>query len=199
MKDAQNIRELMPISPDYMGFIFYKNSPRYVGESLGKSLVMDFPEPIKKVGVFVDESVETVINTVKNHGLDLVQLHGSERVEEVSRLKQAGLGVIKAFAVEEGFDFSQLNPYKPHVDFFLFDTKGKYKGGNGRAFDWNLLEGYDQEIPFFLSGGISMENISGLKALGGMNLHAVDVNSQLETAPGLKDIEWVRKLKKSLS
>ena len=198
MKDAHNIEELIQVSPDYMGFIFYKNSPRHVGDSLDKVQVAGFPKHIRKVGVFVDEPVDAIMKTAKGFGLDLVQLHGSESPEEVGQLGQAGLKVIKAFAVEDGFDFSQLNPYKPYTDFFLFDTKGKYKGGNGQAFDWNILKEYDQEIPFFLSGGISVGNIDGLKALDGMNLHAVDVNSQLEIAPGLKDIELIRNLKNSL-
>jgi phosphoribosylanthranilate isomerase len=131
--------------------------------------------------------------------LTLVQLHGDESVEYVGELYAVGIKVIKVFSIGERLDFEQLKPYKGLVDYFLFDTKGKERGGNGVAFDWDILKGYDQSVPFFLSGGIDNENIGDLSGLGEMNIHAIDVNSKYEIEPGLKDIELLKVLKRKLS
>lgn len=198
MRDSGNIRQLLKLQPDYMGFIFYEKSKRFAPE-LDAELLNDFPSETKKVGVFVNASLEEVKGKVDRYGLDLVQLHGDESVEYVGDLFAAGIRVIKVFSVGDSFDFEQLKPYKGLVDFFLFDTKGKERGGNGVTFDWELLKAYDQSVPFFLSGGIDNENISALESLKGMNVHAIDVNSKYEIAPGLKDIEELKKLKKAIS
>lgn len=198
MRDSGNIRQLLKLQPDYMGFIFYEKSKRFAPE-LDAELLNDFPSETKKVGVFVNASLEEVKGKVDRYGLDLVQLHGDESVEYVGDLFAAGIRVIKVFSVGDSFDFEQLKPYKGLVDFFLFDTKGKERGGNGVTFDWELLKAYDQSVPFFLSGGIDNENISALESLKGMNIHAIDVNSKYEIAPGLKDIEELKKLKKAIS
>lgn len=198
MRDSGNIRQLLKLQPDYMGFIFYEKSKRFVPE-LDAELLNDFPSETKKVGVFVNASLEEVKGKVDRYGLDLVQLHGDESVEYVGDLFAAGIRVIKVFSVGDSFDFEQLKPYKGLVDFFLFDTKGKERGGNGVTFDWELLKAYDQSVPFFLSGGIDNENISALESLKGMNIHAIDVNSKYEISPGLKDIEELKKLKRAIS
>ncbi len=198
MRDSGNIRQLLKLQPDYMGFIFYEKSKRFAPE-LDAELLNDFPSETKKVGVFVNASLEEVKGKVDRYGLDLVQLHGDESVEYVGDLFAAGIRVIKVFSVGDSFDFEQLKPYKGLVDFFLFDTKGKERGGNGVTFDWELLKAYDQSVPFFLSGGIDNEYISALESLKGMNIHAIDVNSKYEIAPGLKDIEELKKLKKAIS
>lgn len=198
MRDSGNIRQLLKLQPDYMGFIFYEKSKRFAPE-LDAELLNDFPSETKKVGVFVNASLEEVKGKVDRYGLDLVQLHGDESVEYVGDLFAAGIRVIKVFSVGDSFDFEQLTPYKGLVNFFLFDTKGKERGGNGVTFDWELLKAYDQSVPFFLSGGIDNENISALESLKGMNIHAIDVNSKYEIAPGLKDIEELKKLKKAIS
>ena len=109
-----------------------------------------------------------------------------------------GIGIIKVFSIDDDFDFNQTRPYDEGADYFLFDTKGKYYGGNARTFDWNVLKRYDQRKPFFLSGGLSLETLGGVNALRGMNLHAIDVNSGVESVPGIKDLDSVRALRKRL-
>ncbi|MCL4159773.1 UNVERIFIED_CONTAM: hypothetical protein GTU68_035233 [Idotea baltica] len=128
----------------------------------------------------------------------MVQLHGDESPAYVADLFAVGIRVMKVFSVGPAFDFRQLGTYNPFVEFFLFDTKGKARGGNGEVFDWNLLKDYDEKVPFFLSGGIDLENAGALSGLEGMNVHAIDVNSKFEVEPGLKDIESVRTLKNIL-
>ena len=124
--------------------------------------------------------------------LDFVQLHGNESPAQCDELKATGLGVIKVFSIDDDFNFELTKPYRKVVDYFLFDTKGKYYGGNAKTFNWKILERYDQEIPFFLSGGLSPENVNALGDIVKMNLHALDLNSGVEISPGLKDIEKIR-------
>jgi phosphoribosylanthranilate isomerase len=133
--------------------------------------------------------------------LDLVQLHGEESVDYCHDFRRAraypcptDVKIIKVFSIGQTFDFQQLEPYKPHCDYFLFDTKGKEKGGNGFAFNWDVLKGYDNEKPFFLSGGLSLENIEEVKKLGHLNILAIDVNSGFEIEAGLKDVDKVKRL-----
>ena len=194
MRDSENIEQLLALKPDYMGFIFYEKSPRDAEDVLDQELLRNFPEQTKKVGVFVNADLGLVKEKVKTFGLDYVQLHGDESVEYVAELFAVGIKVIKVFSVGDEFDFEGLDIYNPFVDFFLFDTKGKARGGNGEVFNWEILKDYNQEVPFFLSGGIDLENIDSLKALEDMNIHAIDVNSKLELTPGFKDIERVKKL-----
>lgn len=194
MRDSKNIEQLLALKPDYMGFIFYEKSPRDAEDVLDQEVLRKFPEQTKKVGVFVNADLGLVKEKVKTFGLDYVQLHGDESVEYVAELFAVGIKVIKVFSVGDEFDFEGLDIYNPFVDFFLFDTKGKARGGNGEVFNWEILKDYNQEVPFFLSGGIDLENIDSLKALEDMNIHAIDVNSKLELTPGFKDIERVKKL-----
>jgi len=193
MRDSNNIKQLLKLQPDYMGFIFYEGSKRFAPE-LDAELLNDFPAETRKVGVFVNASLDEVKAKVDQYGLDLVQLHGDETVEYVRGLFAVGIRVIKVFSVGENFDFDQLTPYKALVDYFLFDTKGKERGGNGLTFNWEILKAYDQSVPFFLSGGIDNENIAGLEDFKGWNIHAIDVNSKYEIEPGLKDAELLKKL-----
>ena len=192
MRDPDNILEVGELKPDFMGFIFYATSPRCVPEDF--SVPTDLPASIKKVGVFVNERLARILDIVKKNALDFVQLHGSETAQQCKILKESGVSVIKAFSLDDHFDFALTNPYKHFVDYFLFDTKGKFYGGNASTFDWNMLQKYDQEIPFFLSGGISISTISDLSQLRDMNLYAIDVNSGVEVSPGLKDINKIKEL-----
>ena len=198
MRESTNISELLKLSPDFMGFIFFAKSKRDVADSLDAELLASFPESIQKVGVFVNAELDFVKGKVEQFGLNLVQLHGDESPEYCFDLKSKGIKVMKVFSVGESFDFNQLEAYKPYVDFFLFDTKGIERGGNGVQFDWSILKGYDQEIPFFLSGGIDLENLEQLSELKGMNLHAIGVNSKFEIEPGLKDVGRLKELKERL-
>jgi phosphoribosylanthranilate isomerase len=196
MREPSNILEVAGLQPDYMGFIFYKKSPRCV--PIDFKVPSTFPKTVKRVGVFVDENLEQIINRVHQHDLDFVQLHGNEPVAFCEKLKDRNIGVIKVFSVENEFDFKVTKNYSNAADYFLFDTRGKYRGGNGQVFDWNLLQRYDQKIPFFLSGGLSVDNIANLHTLKNMSFHAIDVNSTLETTPGVKDVAKVAELIRNL-
>lgn len=186
MRDASNMLEVGKLLPDYMGFIFYPPSPRYVGEDF--QIPVGLNNAIHRVGVFVNEQVDRMIELSARHNLSHVQLHGDESVAVCEQLKQEGVGVIKVFRVDEAFDFSVTRPYKKVVDFFLFDTKGKHYGGNAQVFDWSILDQYDQVIPFFLSGGLTVENIQHVERLKNMNLHTLDLNSGVEDSPGVKNV-----------
>jgi len=197
MREPANILDVGALKPDYMGFIFYDQSPRCVPSSF--TMPNELNQTIKKVGVFVEAHIDQVFEAINKHDLDSVQLHGSETVSFCEKLKLADNGVIKVFSIDSNFDFKLLNPYKPVVDFFLFDTKGKYRGGNASTFDWDLLQKYDQEIPFFLSGGISPTNVDQVLELKGLNLYGVDVNSGVEIEPGVKEVNKIKALKKLLA
>lgn len=192
MRYPVNILEVGSLSPDFMGFIFYDQSPRCVPQDFRIPTALN--ESIKKVGVFVDDPFELVFDTVNKHRFDFAQLHGDESVFFCEKLKQAEIGVIKAFSIDQDFDFKCLDPYKKVCDFFLFDTKGKYRGGNATSFDWDLLKRYDQEVPFFLSGGISLANMEQALQLKGLNLYGIDVNSGVELNPGVKDVDRIKEL-----
>jgi phosphoribosylanthranilate isomerase len=190
MRDAENIAAIGSLRPQYMGFIFYPKSPRYVGDSF--DIPANLPASIKRVGVFVNESNAVIIAKSNALKLGLVQLHGNESPAQCDELKATALGVIKVFSIDDDFNFELTKPYRKAVDYFLFDTKGKYYGGNAKTFNWNILGKYDQEVPFFLSGGLSPDNVNSLGDIQKMNLHALDLNSGVEISPGLKDIEKIR-------
>lgn len=185
MRDPENIAALLALQPDYLGFIFWEHSKRFVTEPLPP-----IPETVKKVGVFVDANTSTLKTRVVQHQLDAVQLHGQETPEQCEALKALGVTIIKAFAVGPTFDFSVLEAYEAHCDYFLLDTKGKAPGGNGLKFNWELLRNYPSTTPFFLSGGIGPEDAAALPELikSELPLHAIDLNSKFELQPGLKDI-----------
>jgi len=196
MRDPDNILEVSQLKPDYMGFIFYDKTPRYVGNDF--SIPDDFPSSTKRVGVFVNEERDVILKKVAKYKLDFVQLHGHESVAQCRELKAAGVGVIKVFSVDDKMDFTVTEPYQLVVDYFLFDTKGKLYGGNAQLFDWNVLLRYDQKIPFFLSGGITPENVEGIKDFPSLNIRAIDVNSGVELRPAYKDVEKIRTIKSIL-
>ena len=186
MKYKANIKAIAALKPDYMGFIFYEKSSRFVTEKIPQ-----IPEVTKKVGVFVNARLEVVQKAVLKHGLKAVQLHGTESPEYCQELKTDAIEIIKVFSIKDQFDFNKLNPYEPHVNYFLFDTKGPNPGGNGFCFDWDILKNYNSETPYFLSGGIGIKDIEKLKAFKESKIaekcHAVDVNSKFELQPAYKD------------
>ena len=190
MKYGDNIKEVAALAPDYMGFIFYPKTKRYVGE-LDELLLKDLGD-IKKVAVVVNTSVAEIEEKVKRYGFDYVQLHGDETAGFCKELKEKGIHIIKAFQVDDAFDFKLVDAYKPYCDFFLFDTKSKGYGGAGKSFNWEVLKRYDNEIPFFLSGGIGLENVEEIKKLKGLNIHALDINSRFEIEPALKDTDKIK-------
>jgi phosphoribosylanthranilate isomerase len=194
MREGENIKALVELKPDFIGFIFYDKSPRFVGnDALDAELINSLPRDIKKVGVFVNATVDFILQNVRKYGLHYVQLHGNEMPDFCKNLKFKGINIIKAFRIDNSFIFSQLNNYKPHVDFFLFDAKGDSYGGNGVSFDWNVLKKYDNEKPYFLSGGISLENISDFETIMPQP-YAIDVNSKFEISPAMKNIEKLEEL-----
>jgi phosphoribosylanthranilate isomerase len=197
MREASNIIEVAVTQPDYIGFIFYKESKRWVGHDF--RIPNGLPEKIKRVGVFVNEAVEMVEAQTDIHWFDNVQLHGDETPEYCSQLKDLGIHVIKAFSVDENFDFNMTKAYQPYVDYFLFDTKGQGYGGTGKSFDWSLLKKYNQEVPFFLSGGLSAKNMEYALQLNDVNLYGLDVNSGVEIQPGLKDITKINQVQSILT
>ena len=199
IKHPENARQLLTLAPDFLGFIFYKKSPRYVGEPADLDWVKNLSGNAKKVGVSVNEDVEIMKKTAQMLGLHVIQLHGEEPPEVCSFLKKEGLEVWKVFGVDEDFDFENTKPYAGVADKFLFDTKGKNRGGNGVAFDWSLLENYEEETPFVLSGGIDLRlSIDDLRLTSGKMPSVIDINSRFETEPGLKDFNLVKKFKHEL-
>ena len=187
-----NTLEVASLKPDYLGFIFWEGSPR----NYTQSGIPELPEGITRVGVFVDAPLDFVLDRVGELGLGAVQLHGKETPEYCRSLgkhlqRSEHVELIKAFPVGESFDFSSLEPYLEVSDYFLFDTKGVLPGGNGRTFDWTLLEAYSFEHPFFLSGGIGEAHCEKLqnfvRSPHSKHCHAFDVNSAFETRPGEKD------------
>lgn len=195
MREAHNIREVLAQKPDFMGFIFYPPSARYVGEDWSLPS-MDF-QRTAKVGVFVNEPWSSIVEKVHKHKLDYVQLHGDESPQDCRNLYDRGLKVIKAMGISAKEDFEVCTAYKPWVHYFLFDTKTPQYGGSGRTFDWSLLDYYDQEIPFILSGGLDA-NLD-LTIPDHWNLAFIDVNSRFEIKPGLKDVNLLKALKSNLT
>ena len=229
MKYQENILVVAKLQPDYLGFIFHKNSPRYF-----ENIIPKIPNTIKKVGVFVDAELNDINDKINKYDLQAIQLHGKETPEFCRKLKEifhferpdsyrdekshqefpaevylersrkAGMTeIIKVFSIKDTFNFDDLKPYENVCDYFLFDTKGKLPGGNGYAFNWNVLKNYPSTKPFFLSGGIGLEQIesvlSFLKRPESKYCYAVDVNSKFEIKPGLKNIEQLDEFKTNLS
>ncbi len=195
LRHYENIKDVALLKPDYMGFIFYKLSKRYVGDNFEMPLI---ESEIKKVGVFVNESEESILRIVKKNNLDLVQLHGDESAEFCIDLRMKSIQIIKAFAVDEHFDFDILKLYESSCDYFLFDTKSKEYGGSGVKFDKKLLDKNKINKPFFLSGGLDIEDVNKQQTAIS-NLYSFDVNSKFETKPGFKDINKLKQLKNELS
>lgn len=191
IKDKENLRELRKCEPDFLGFIFYNKSARYMGESFIPSDLENLSA--KKIGVFVDSTAEEIEKIKNNFKLDGIQFHGNESPALCEKFLNQNLILIKAFSVDEHFDFTQTKDFS-FCDYFLFDTKGENKGGNGKTFNWDILKKYDQKVPFFLSGGIGPENISETFQLTDLKLAGIDLNSRLEISPGLKDMTKVKNI-----
>lgn len=191
LKDPENIKQVAALKPDFMGFIFYPQSKRFVGEDF---IMPTISPEIKKVGVFVNASANHIIEKTNEYKLDLIQLHGDEKPNFCEVLNHI-VPVIKAFGVDEAFDFEVLESYKNTCTYFLFDTKTTDYGGSGNTFNWKILEKYDNSVPFFLSGGIGAEEFENLKMKKFENekILAIDVNSKFEIEPGIKDIKKLEK------
>ncbi|WPU96186.1 phosphoribosylanthranilate isomerase [Mucilaginibacter sabulilitoris] len=187
LKHPENIQAVAALQPDYMGFICYGKSPRYI-DVLHADALASIPAFIHKTGVFVNEDAETINLLIDKYGFDTIQLHGDES-PEFGKAFRNRVTVIKAFGVDNDFDFGKLDNYVNNVDYFMFDTKTSGYGGSGKVFDWDILNKYTLGIPFFLSGGISLDNINEIKNITHPQFYAVDLNSRFETEPGVKNIE----------
>lgn len=198
MKYAANIQDVAKLRPDYMGFIFYSRSKRFAGRTLQASIVKALPSSIKRVGVFVNSPFAHVLRIVRKFGLDLVQLHGNESPEYCERISKY-VPVIKAFGVDEDFDFTSIESYSKFCKFFLFDTKTKTYGGSGKTFNWKVLQRHTGATPYFLSGGIGVEEIGKIKeATWNKKPMAIDVNSRVEVRPGMKNGNMLQRLKSEI-
>lgn len=193
MRDPENISGVVAALPDFLGFIFYPKSSRFVGADFSAEQLNAIPENIQKVGVFVNELPEKVMEICKRLNFQVAQLHGTESPEYCRQIKASGLIVFKAFSVDDSFDFGQLSGYNDVCDYFLFDTKGHLPGGTGRKFNWELLKNYDGPVPFFLSGGIGPNDLEAIRNFEHPRWRGLDVNSGFEIAPALKDVAMVRK------
>ncbi|MDO6813037.1 phosphoribosylanthranilate isomerase [Tenacibaculum soleae] len=210
MKYIENIQQVAMLQPDYLGFIFYEKSKRNF-----EGIIPELPKEIKKAGVFVNEIPEIVVSLVEEYGLNMVQLHGDETAEYIQQLKiifKESISekhqkakyktpeIVKVFGIKNEFNFEVLKPYEKIVDYFLFDTKGKERGGNGITFNWKVLEKYPFTKPFFLSGGIGLNEAKEVNKLQSKKLpiYALDVNSKFETTVGLKSVEKIKKFKQEL-
>lgn len=187
MRQADNVRQIASFRPEMMGFIFYQKSARFVTDSMAKPAMDALPSGIDRVGVFVNEKPETVIETCKRFGLDYAQLHGAESPSECRAIRAEQVKVIKAIPVSEAIAFDYMRTYEPDVDLFLFDTQTANHGGSGKHFDWKLLKKYPLNTPYLLSGGIGPSDIETIKNFDLPQLCGIDANSRLEIAPGLKD------------
>lgn len=196
MRDAENIREVEALGIDMMGFIFWPKSKRYVSEKPEY-----LPVSCKRIGVFVDESIEQVKHIADNYALDIIQLHGSESPDFARRLRSVcgdTIATIKAFNIATKEDLEATKPYEGIVDDFLFDTKGQSVGGNGEKFDWSVLEAYDGQTPFLLSGGIGPDDAERVKAFLHPKCIGIDLNSRFEISPGFKDVNKLREFIKKI-
>lgn len=203
LRDGENIRQVAALGVDWIGLIFWPHSPRYVSmipsnAGIIPDRVSDIGEfKAKRVGVFVDPTAQDVITRVFNFQLDLIQLHGHETPTFIRNLRHTladirPVKVIKAISVSSRDDIAAYKDYADCVDYFLFDTKCKTVGGSGEQFDWSVLEAYDGDIPFLLSGGIGPDDAERVRNFHHPQCIGIDLNSRFESEPGFKDVAALR-------
>lgn len=196
----KNTTEVAALKPDYLGFIFWKTSKRCF-----EGTMPSIPHSVKKVGVFVDATIQEITQTVKTQELLFAQLHGKETPAFCDELKKKNpqLKIIKVFSIKDDFEFGQLKHFEDVCDYYLFDTKGKLPGGNGYSFNWEVLKKYPSTKPYFLSGGIGLEEIDSIKKFmknpESQYCKVIDINSKFEDEPGLKNIEKLKIFKELLT
>ncbi len=205
MKYQDNMMQVADLQPDYLGFIFYDGSIRFFEGEMPQ-----FSKKVKKIGVFVNASLTFIIDKIIKYDLQAVQLHGEESPEFCKELgmfchaeqSEESFEIIKVFSIKDDFNFEKLKPYEEICDYYLFDTKGKLPGGNGYTFNWKVLKNYPSTKPYFLSGGIGLneieEVISFLRKPESKNCHAIDVNSRFEFEAGMKNIKKLKEFKRQL-
>jgi phosphoribosylanthranilate isomerase len=192
MKDKQNIEALEKVSDvDFIGHIFVDSSPRFIKTNEVSSNLPSF-------GVFVNSSTNEIKENTKKYGLSFIQLHGDESPEFSRSINESVKPVVKAFAISDKQDFEKTQEYEGCCTYFLFDTKTKLRGGSGEKFNWDLIQEYEGKTPFFLSGGISSDDVQAIKEIEHPLLFGIDINSRFETQPGIKNIEEVKTFAKQL-
>ena len=191
MKFTSNREEVEKLDVDLLGYIFYAPSKRFIGDAPERGL---FNSEKPKVGVFVDENAFEILGLAKNMNIEYAQLHGKENPGTCAILKKQGLKIIKAFPVDKKFNFSTTSTYEGVVDYFLFDTKTAQHGGS----DWQVLNKYKGNTPFFLSGGIGSNDVESIRQLHHPQLLGIDLNSGFEDEPGLKNIEKLKQFIKEI-
>ncbi len=194
MCDAANIAALTQLHPDFIGFIFHEVSPRYCSTIPE----IKIPETIIKTGVFVNKPTEYIELKKNTFGLNLIQLHGDETPGFCQQIHKTVAPVMKAFRVNETFDFEITKAYAPFCRYFLFDASGPLAGGNGIPFSWEILEKYKGNTPFLLSGGINNTMAGKLRAFGHPAFYGIDINSRFETSPGIKNIQQIKQFQHEL-
>lgn len=204
MRDADNIRDISALGVDMIGLIFYPPSPRYVQQfSSGAGIIPDFAPDMGKtplrVGVFVDDMPQNIVTRVYNYKLDYIQLHGNEPRETLENLRatidpdiKPKIKIIKAISVSSAEDIKKYKEYVGAADLFLFDTKCKTVGGSGELFDWQVLQAYDGDVPFLLSGGIGPDDAERIQNFHHPKCIGIDLNSKFEIEPALKDVEKLK-------
>lgn len=204
MRDADNIRDISALGVDMIGLIFYPPSPRYVQQfSSGAGIIPDYAPDMGKtplrVGVFVDDMPQNIVTRVYNYKLDYIQLHGNEPRETLENLRatidpdiKPNIKIIKAISVSSAEDINKYKEYVGAADLFLFDTKCKTVGGSGEQFDWQVLQAYDGDVPFLLSGGIGPDDAERIKNFHHPKCIGIDLNSKFEIEPALKDVEKLK-------
>ncbi len=204
MRDADNIRDISALGVDMIGLIFYPPSPRYVQQfSSGAGIIPDYAPDMGKtplrVGVFVDDMPQNIVTRVYNYKLDYIQLHGNEPRETLENLRttidpdiKPKVKIIKAISVSSAEDIKKYKEYVGAADLFLFDTKCKTVGGSGEQFDWQVLQAYDGDVPFLLSGGIGPDDAERIKNFHHPKCIGIDLNSKFEIEPALKDVEKLK-------
>lgn len=204
MRDADNIRDISALGVDMIGLIFYPPSPRYVQQfSSGAGIIPDYAPDMGKtplrVGVFVDDMPQNIVTRVYNYKLDYIQLHGNEARETLENLRATidpdinpKIKIIKAISVSSAEDIKKYKEYVGAADLFLFDTKCKTVGGSGEQFDWQVLQAYDGDVPFLLSGGIGPDDAERIKNFHHPKCIGIDLNSKFEIEPALKDVEKLK-------
>lgn len=189
MRDADNIRAVAKTGVNWMGMIFWPRSSRHVADLSAANAI---PCGIERVGVFVDQSCEDIIDIAEKCRLDVIQLHGKESRESILALRgrlRKGVRLMKAISVGATDDISKASEYEDIVDYLLFDTKCTTVGGSGKQFDWSALDEYNGSTPFLLSGGIGPDDAEAVSLFRHPLMMGIDLNSRFETAPAYKDVE----------
>ncbi len=193
LTNTENITALITMNVARLGFIFYNKSPRYVYGKLNEQELNKIPKQIKKTGVFVNAEIAEIEEIIERYHLDSIQLHGNESPEFCNYFKTK-TEVIKTISIKDESSFETAKLHQETCDLFLFDTHSGIFGGTGKSFDWQWLEAYSLNKPFYLSGGISLQNFAEIKKIAHEQLIGIDINSMFETAPGIKDIEKIKLL-----